>query len=475
PPAPRPEVARAQDRAQPARDLDQQPVADIVAVRVVDLLEAVEVHEHAGQLGAAPAGALDRLFERRRKAGAVRQASERVAVGERGDVLSRQRNLGDVATDAAVAEESAVGGEPRLAAHREIADAAVRPGTPELEIAEQPAPPEPGAQLAPAGLARAGDGLDVVRLLHHLREAVVRIGLPEEVRGHLHQAAEAQLALALRFLRMLALEELADLAADDARGLHQALVGLAHRLARESEHADDTAFGDDRERKAAVQAAAFPQRLVLHARVVHGVLRPDRLAALPDLARQACTWTQGNRARTLDELLHRRIGHAPRVLKAQQAACLVEPEIAAAGPALDFAKSADHVTHDCVGLALPGQRMRDLVLEAQHLLGALLRRNVAADAAVAREAAVSGEQRLAAHCDIAPAAVGHRAPQQCVVKGLARIKARTVRLPAAFDLQVALPEVAAHQAFAQLLVAAGHFAALDAREAELGVLLPVPV
>src|SRR5216684_8389490 len=82
------------------------------------------VHEHAGQLGAAPAGALDRLFERRRKAGAVRQARQRVAVGERGDALARQRDLGDVATDAAVAEESAVGGEPRLAGHREIADAA---------------------------------------------------------------------------------------------------------------------------------------------------------------------------------------------------------------------------------------------------------------------------------------------------------------------------------------------------------------
>ena len=219
-PEPRHEVARAQHRAQPAPDVDQQPVADIVAVRVVDLLEAVEVHEHAGQLGAAPAGALDRLFERRRKAGAVRQASQRVAIGERGDVLARERNLGDVATDAAVAEEGAVGGEPRLAAHREIADAAVRPGTTELEIAEQRARPEHAAQLAPAGFARTGDGPGVARLVHHLREAVVRIGLPEEVRGHLHQAAESQLALALRFLRLLALEELADLAADDARGLH---------------------------------------------------------------------------------------------------------------------------------------------------------------------------------------------------------------------------------------------------------------
>src|SRR5207244_11128930 len=122
------------------------------------------------------------------------------------------------------------------------------------------------------------------------------------VRGPVPQAAQAQLALALRFLRPLALEELAELAADDARGLHQALVGLAHRLARERENADDAALGDDRERKAAVQAAALPQRLVLHARVVHGVLRPDRLAALQDAARQAFARAQGDRPRTLDAL-----------------------------------------------------------------------------------------------------------------------------------------------------------------------------
>src|SRR2546422_2867984 len=395
-PEPGHEVARAQDRAQPARDVDQQPVADIVAVRVVDLLEAVEVHEHAGQLGAAPAGALDRLFERRRKAGAVRQASQRVAVGERGDALARQRDLGDVAPDAAVAEEGALRGKARLAADREVADAAVRPGAPELEIAERRSRLEHATQLAPAGLARAGDGIDVVRPVHHLREAVLRVGLPEEVRGHLHQAAEAQLALALRFLRLLALEELADLAADDARGLHQALVGLAHRLARERENADDTALGDDRERKAAAQAAAFPQRLVLHARVVPGVLRPDRLAALPDVARQAFARAQGDRPRTLDELPHHRVGHAPRVLKAQQAACLVQPEVAAAGPALDLAHGADHRAHDFVRLVLSGQRMRDLVLQAQHLLGALLRRDVAADAAIALEAAAVVEYRLAA-------------------------------------------------------------------------------
>ena len=44
-------VAAAQDPGQPARDRDQQQVADVVAERVVDGLEAVEVqHEHADGL-----------------------------------------------------------------------------------------------------------------------------------------------------------------------------------------------------------------------------------------------------------------------------------------------------------------------------------------------------------------------------------------------------------------------------------------
>src|SRR5467141_1395143 len=401
------------------------------------------------------------LAPRRREAGAVGQAGQRIAVGERGDALARQRDLGDIAPDAAVAEEGALRAKARLAADREVADAAVRPGAPELEIAERRSRLEHAAQLAPAGLAGTGDGIDVGRALPNLREAVLRVGFPEEVRRHLHQAAEAQLALALRFLRLLSLEELADLAADDARGLHQALVGLAHRLARERENADDAALGDDRERKAAVQAAAFPQRLMLHARVVHGVLRPDRLAALPDLARQAFARTQGDRPRTLDELLHHRIGHAPRVLKAQQAVRLVEPEIAAASPALDLAHGTDHRTHDFVRLVLPGERMRDLVLQAQHLLGALVRRDVAADAAIALEAAAVVEYRLAAQREPDAVAVAGGALDLEITERLAALELGAVPLPVRFG-----------QVERRLLVAD---IARHVGEAEFGVQLPVPV
>src|SRR3989454_7773319 len=260
------------------------------------------------------------------------------------------------------------------------------------------------------------------------------------------------------------------------RSLHQALVGLAHRLAREIEHADDAAFGDDRERKAAVQTAAFPQRLVLHARVVHGVLRPDRLSALQNLARQAFTRAQGDRARTLGEFPHRRVGDAPGILEAQQAARLVEPEIAAAGPALDFAESADHGTHDFVRLALSGQRMRDLVLQAQHLLAALLCRDVAAHAAIALEAAAAVEHRLAAQRQPDAVPVARSALHLEIAERLVALELGAVPLPVSLG-KVERRPVPALAAEVGARIPTGPFVdvARHEGEPELGVLLPVPV
>ena len=67
-------VVGPQRRLQPARDGDQQLVADVVAERVVDELEAVEVEEqHRGAaLGVAALGAADRLVEAVEEQHAVR-------------------------------------------------------------------------------------------------------------------------------------------------------------------------------------------------------------------------------------------------------------------------------------------------------------------------------------------------------------------------------------------------------------------
>jgi len=75
---PRQEVAPADDRAEAARDLDEQLVAVIVAERVVDLLEAVEVDEQE-RGGAARAPRVgDRTLRAPVQEHAVGQAGERV-------------------------------------------------------------------------------------------------------------------------------------------------------------------------------------------------------------------------------------------------------------------------------------------------------------------------------------------------------------------------------------------------------------
>src|SRR5262249_39012156 len=101
-------VARAHRGAQPARNFDEETVPGIVAVEIVHLLEAVQVDEHAGEPDRAAAGTLYGLLQRRAEASAVGESGERVAVGKRGDALARERALGDVPPDAAVAEEAAV-------------------------------------------------------------------------------------------------------------------------------------------------------------------------------------------------------------------------------------------------------------------------------------------------------------------------------------------------------------------------------
>ena len=158
------------------------------------------------------------------------------------------------------------------------------------------------------------------------------------------------------------------------------------------------------------------------------------------------------------------IGDRPRVLEAQQLA--VDAEVAAAGEALGFADGAHHALQAGGGVLGGGEQARHLVLEAQHLLGALLLGDVAPHAAVAGEAAVGVEQRLAAHAHVAHAAVEHRAPHQQVVERLARSSsARCASQPP--RLRGRFPSALADQALLQAGVAAGDVAALEAGEAVL--------
>jgi hypothetical protein len=225
---------------------------------------------------------------------------QRVVVGERGDALARERDLGDVAADAAVAGEHAVGAEARLAAHREEARAAVGHDARELEVAERQVAVEHRHVRRPAGLvgARRGHAPGVladdaaadlrraVGAVHDAGEAVLLVRLPEEVRRQVGEAPEALLALAQHLLGLLPLQELAEQAADRLGGFHQALVGLARAVAGEGEQADGAALRHRREGEGGERAAGLERRL-----------GEDRLAALPGGARAAEELLGGGLAR----------------------------------------------------------------------------------------------------------------------------------------------------------------------------------
>src|SRR2546426_12113604 len=76
--------------------------------------------------------------------------------------------------------------------------------------------------------------------------------------------------------------------------------------------------------------------------------------------------------------------------------------------------------------------MRDLVLQAQHLLAALLCRDVAADAAVALEAAAAVEHRLAAQRQPDAVAVAGGALDLEITERLAALEPGAVPLPVRF-------------------------------------------
>src|SRR5207302_197575 len=459
------------------RHFHEEPVADVMAVGVVDLLEAVQVDERAGEPRAGAPRALDGLLQGRGEAGTVGKPGERIAVSERFDALAHERGVSDIAAHAAVPEERPVGSEPRLAGQQGLPRDPGGHGARELEVAERNVAVHACLVFRPLGRVgtergdlprRLADDAErygrggIVRAGRNVRHPVLRIGLPVEVGRHLGQAAEARFALAQRLLDLLALQELADVAADDPRRLQQPLVGLAHRLARESEHADGLAFRRDGEGQHAAHAGAFGHGLRRRADVAPQVARPGR-TELP------------HHARALQEAVHGRLVDAPAVLETQGAARLVQTVIPAGIPAFRFAHHAHRGLQAALRVLGRGKRARYLVLQREHLLGPLLCAHVAADAVIAEKAAVGAEHRLAADAEVAHAPLDRRAPHERVVEGPAGVKERAMRVPPALDFEAALPAAQADQAPPQILVAARDVAAFEAGKAVAGVGFPVPV
>src|SRR6266446_3306662 len=261
---------------------------------------------------------------------------------------------------------------------------------------------------------------------------------------------------------LLALQELAYMAADDPRRLQQPLVGLAHRFAGESEHADGLAFRRHGEGQHAAQARVFGCGLRRRADVALEVARPRR-TELP------------HHARALQEPVHGRLVDAPSVLETQRAARFFQAVIAAGIPAFRIAHHAHRGSQAALRVFRRRKRARDLVLQRQHLLGPLLRAHVAADAVIAEEAAVGTEHRLAADAEVAHGLLRRRAPHERVVERPAGVKQRAMRVPSALDFEAALPAAQADQAPPQILVVARDVAAFQAGKAVAGIRFPVPV
>ena len=81
-------------RGEPLGDLLEQRVADRMAERVVDVLEAVEIDQEQGAAAGRAALVLQRLVERAPHQHAVGQAGQRIVFGEAVDLLARSGAAG---------------------------------------------------------------------------------------------------------------------------------------------------------------------------------------------------------------------------------------------------------------------------------------------------------------------------------------------------------------------------------------------
>ena len=104
----RDQVARTDDGAEPARDLDQKLVAGAVAETVVDLLEVVEVEKHHGQAVARGAVAAKRQRQLFLETAAIGQFGHGVEARHPVDFELRVAALGDVLDD----QDGALAGHP---------------------------------------------------------------------------------------------------------------------------------------------------------------------------------------------------------------------------------------------------------------------------------------------------------------------------------------------------------------------------
>src|SRR5580765_2750024 len=230
----------------------------------------------------------------------------------------------------------------------------------------------------------------------HIHELHRRpIDQDDHVRGVVHRDAESAVLL----FRLLALQELSDLAADHVYRAQQPLVRLADLSAGAAEHAHDLAFGGDREHERSVHAGVARELRLRDARVLGDVRGPQGLARPPHLAGQADPGSVGEIARPGDETLDGLAGDAPCLGEAQDARFFVRRKVPAALPVLRLADGPHGRLQRRGGAGCFREAARDRVLEYEQLLVAAALGDVARHTAIAAEAALLVENGLPARAD----------------------------------------------------------------------------
>ena len=135
-----------------------------------------------------------------------------------------------------------------------------------------------------------------------------------------------------------ALQEVAELRADDLGMLKQPLVGRAHGRARNRYDADRRAARDDGKRERASQARLAPQRQGGHALVRRRIGEPLGLHRLPYGADDADAGAHSQLPRALHEPVEPRIGRVPAGFELHHACGGVQAEKPGALPALRLAE-----------------------------------------------------------------------------------------------------------------------------------------
>jgi hypothetical protein len=176
----------------------------VVAQRVVDALELVEVEEHDRERPAGAPGGLERLRELLVEARAVRKLGQHVVVREPVDLLDRVRALGRVLHGAEDADGALVLAQ-RLAEHVQVQHLALAGAHAQVESHRRLAagePDEPAPERPPVVLVDAGENSGRVRRhggrgdpqqAEHLLGADHPVGLPLPL-----PAADARDALGAR-------------------------------------------------------------------------------------------------------------------------------------------------------------------------------------------------------------------------------------------------------------------------------------